>query len=163
MGGCSACEMTKVLVLLGESGLLRPSIPSLEKHLVGEENASSWPGREAGADRRGDPSLTATSGVAAIAELVDKLDVVGIFDRGIGSIKRRNRGASAGELLVGLAQSQLLGGDALVGLDRQRADLAAVELSVVPVLASTTAGGLARRFGPDQLAGVRQRHRSLDG
>ncbi|MGV1030565.1 MAG: IS1380 family transposase [Dermatophilaceae bacterium] len=101
-----------------------------------------------------DPSLTATSGVAAIAELVDKLDVVGIFDRGIGSIKRRNRGASAGELLVGLAQSQLLGGDALVGLDRQRADLAAVELSVVPVLASTTAAGLARRFGPDRLAGV---------
>ncbi len=100
------------------------------------------------------PSLTATSGVAAIAELVDKLDVVGIFDREVGSIKRRNRGASAGELLVGLAQSQLLGGDALVRLDRQRADLAAVELSVVLVLASTTAAGLARRFGPDQLAGV---------
>ena len=101
-----------------------------------------------------DPSLTATSGVAAIAELVDKLDVVDIFERGIGSIKDRNRGATVGELLVGLAQSQLLGGDALVGLDRQRADVAAVELSVVPVLASTTAAGLARRFGPDQLAGV---------
>jgi hypothetical protein len=61
-----------------------------------------------------DPSLTATSGVAAVAEFVEKLDVVGTFDRGIGAIKQRARGASAGELLVGLAQSQLLGGDALV-------------------------------------------------
>ncbi len=101
-----------------------------------------------------DPSLTATSGVAAIAEFIDKLDVVGRFDRGIGSIKKRERGASGGELLVAMAQSQLLGADALVSLDRQRADLAAVELSAVPVLASTSAAGLARRFGPEHLAGV---------
>ena len=101
-----------------------------------------------------DPSLTATSGVAAVAEFVDQLDVVGRFDRGIGPIKKRTRGASPGELLVGMAQSQLLGADSLVGLDRQRVDVAAVELSAVPVLASTTAAGLARRFGPEQLAGV---------
>jgi len=98
--------------------------------------------------------LTGASGVVAVAEFVDKLDIVGRFDRGIGSIKKRDRGASAGELLVAMAQSQLLGGDALVALDRQRADAAAVELSAVPVLASTTAAGLARRFGPEQLAGV---------
>lgn len=101
-----------------------------------------------------DPSLTATSGVAAVAEFVDKLDVVARFDRGVGPIKKRDRGASAGELLVAMAQSQLLGADSLVGLDRQRADLAATELSAVPVLASTTAAGLARRFGPEHLAGV---------
>ena len=102
-----------------------------------------------------DPSrLTATSGVAAIAEFVDKLDVVGRLDRGIGLLGKRDRGASAGELLVGMAQSQLLGADALVSLDRQRADVAACELSAVPVLASTTAAGLARRFGPEHLAGV---------
>lgn len=101
-----------------------------------------------------DPSLTATCGVAAIAEFVDTLDVVGVFDRGIGPIKQRDRGVSAGQLLVALAQAQLLGADALVGLDRQRRDVAAVELSAVPVLASTTAGSLARRFGPEQLAGI---------
>ena len=101
-----------------------------------------------------DPSLTATSGVAAVAEFVDKLDVVARFDRGVGPIKKRDRGVSAGELLVAMAQSQLLGADSLVGLDRQRADLAATELSAVPVLASTTAAGLARRFGPEHLAGV---------
>lgn len=101
-----------------------------------------------------DPSLTATSGVAAVAEFVAKLDVVARFDRGIGPLKKRERGASAGELLVGMAQSQLLGADALVSLDRQRADVAAVELSAVPVLASTTAAGLARRFGAEHLVGV---------
>ena len=108
-----------------------------------------------------DPSLTATSGVAAIAEFVDKLDVVGVLDRGIGSIKQRDRGASAGELLVGLAQSQLLGADALVGLDRQRVDVAATELSAVPVLPSTTAASLARRFGTDQWAGIETAVRDL--
>lgn len=101
-----------------------------------------------------DPSLTGTSGVAAVAEFVEALDVVARFERGIGAIKKRDRGASAGELVVGMAQSQLLGADALVGLDRQRCDVAAVELSAVPVLASTTAAGLARRFGPEHLAGV---------
>lgn len=101
-----------------------------------------------------DPSLTGASGVVAVAEFVDALDVVGRFDRGVGSVKKRDRGATAGELLVSMAQSQLLGADALVCLDRQRADVAAVELSVVPVLASTTAAGLARRFGPEHLVGV---------
>ncbi len=101
-----------------------------------------------------DPSLTATSGVAAVAEFVDKLDVVGTFDRGIGVIKRRARGVSSGELLVGLAQSQLLGGDSLVALDRQREDVATRELSAVPGIASTTAGSLARRFDDQRLAGI---------
>jgi Transposase DDE domain group 1 len=101
-----------------------------------------------------DPSLTATSGVAAVAEVVGKLDVVGVFDRGIGSIKKRARGVTGGELMITLAQSQLLGGDALAALDRQRHDVAAAELSAVPAIPATTAGSLARRFGAEQLAGV---------
>ncbi len=110
-----------------------------------------------------DPSLTATSGVAALAEFITKLDVVGTFDRGIGSIKKRARGVSAGEILVGLAQSQLLGGDALVALDRQRQDVAASELSAVPGIASTTAGSLARRFGAEQLTGIEAATAELTG
>jgi Transposase DDE domain group 1 len=101
-----------------------------------------------------DSSLTAASGVAALAALVDKLDVVGLFDRRIGSIKKRARGVTAGELLVAMAQSQLLGGDALVALDRQRADPATAELSAVPGIPATTAAGLARRFGATELAGL---------
>ena len=110
-----------------------------------------------------DPSLTATSGVVALAEFLDKLKVVDEFDRGIGSIKKRVRGVSSGELLVGLAQSQLLGGEALVALDRQRQDVAAGELSAVPGIASTTAGALARRFGAAQLVGVETATAGLAG
>jgi hypothetical protein len=98
--------------------------------------------------------LTATSGVAAVAEFVDKLDVVATLERAIGPIKQRARGLSAGELLVGLAQSQLLGGNSLVALDRQRADVATAELSAVPGIASTTAAGLARRFEAKHLTGI---------
>jgi hypothetical protein len=86
-----------------------------------------------------DASLTGVAGVAVVAEFVEKLDVVGVFDRWIGPIKQRARGVSAGQLLVGLAQSQLLGGDALVALDRQRRDTAAAELSAVPGIPSTSA------------------------
>jgi hypothetical protein len=102
-----------------------------------------------------DASLRATSGVAALGVFIDKLDVVGTFDRGFGPVKKRDRVATAGELLVALAQSQLLGGDALVELDRQRHDVAAVELSAVPPIpaTATAAGGLARRFGAAHLAG----------
>lgn len=55
---------------------------------------------------------------------------------------------------MGLTQSQLLGGDALVALDRQRCDVAATELSAIPAIPATTAGSLARRFGAEELAGV---------
>jgi hypothetical protein len=101
-----------------------------------------------------DGSLTGSSGVAAVAELVERLGVVGVLDRHVGPIKVRDRGVSAGQLLVALAQSQLLGGDALVALDRQRADTAAGLLSAVPGVPATTAAGLARRFGPRQRAGI---------
>ena len=101
-----------------------------------------------------DPSLTGCSGIAAVAELVDRLGVVTVFDAAVGSIKSRQRGVSAGQLLVGMAQSQLLGGDALVALDRQRTDSAGVALSAVPQMPATTAAGLARRFGVEQLAGI---------
>lgn len=98
--------------------------------------------------------MTGSAGVVALAELVDRLGVVAALDGGIGPVKSRRRGLSAGELLIGMARSQLLGGDALVALDRQRADQAAGLLSAVPVPAASTAAGLARRFGAEQLAGV---------
>jgi hypothetical protein len=111
---------------------------------VPEESTSWWRVTKRVRIGAPDPSLTATSGVAAVGEFLDKLDVMARLDRGVGSIKKRQRGASADELLVCLAQSQLLGANALVGLDRQRQDVAGVELSAVPVLASTTAGQCPR-------------------
>jgi len=101
-----------------------------------------------------DASLTGSAGMAAIAELADRLDVAGCLDRGIGPVKQRQRGLSGGELLVALAGAQLLGKDSLSGLDRLRADEAGAELMPVPLPPSTTAGSGARRFTPERLAGI---------
>jgi hypothetical protein len=101
-----------------------------------------------------DASLTGAAGVLALTELVERLGMIGLLDKHLGSIKQRDRGRSAGELLVALAQCQLLGGTALAALDRDRADVAAGELSAVPGVPATTAGSLARRFGPGRRAGI---------
>ena len=101
-----------------------------------------------------DPSVTGVSGMVAVAELVDRLGVTRLLDRAIGPIKTRDRGLGGGELLVGLAGAQLAGEDFLVGLDRQRGDVAGQVLAPVAGLSSTTAAGLARRFTDGQWHGV---------
>jgi hypothetical protein len=101
-----------------------------------------------------DPALTPVSGMAAVTELTDRLDVIGRLDGAIGPIKRRRRGHTGAELLVGIAAAQLAGEDFLVGLDRQCADFAGQQLAPVPGLCATTAAGLARKFAPAQWAAV---------
>ncbi|RSM41192.1 IS1380 family transposase [Amycolatopsis balhimycina DSM 5908] len=101
-----------------------------------------------------DASLTSASGMAAVAELVERLGVVRSLDAAVGPIKQRDRGFGAGELLVGLAAAQVAGEDFLVGLDRRRADVAGQVLTPVPGLSSTTAAGLARRFTDPQWTSV---------
>jgi Transposase DDE domain group 1 len=101
-----------------------------------------------------DPSLTAVSGMAAISELSDRLGVIEALDAAVGPIKQRDRGFTAGELLVGLACAQWAGEDFLVGLDRQRADVAGQVIAPVPGLCSTTAAGLARRITDPQWTAV---------
>src|SRR5215211_2882949 len=71
-----------------------------------------------------DRSLTPVAGMAAVTELVERLRVVAELDTAVGRIKIRERGHTAGQLLVGIAAAQLAGEDFLVGLDRQRADTA---------------------------------------
>ena len=101
-----------------------------------------------------DPSVTSFSGMAAVTELVDRLGMIRLLDAAIGPIKARDRGFTGGQVLVGLACAQLAGEDFLVGLDRYRADAAGQVLAAVPGLASTTAAGLARRFGDGQWRAV---------
>jgi hypothetical protein len=103
-----------------------------------------------------DESLTPASGVVAVAELVGRLGVTAALDDAVGSVKRRDRGLSAGEFLVAVAQAQMFGAQFWVGLDRRRADTAGEALSVVATPASTTAVELAERFGPAQLAGIEE-------
>jgi hypothetical protein len=101
-----------------------------------------------------DASLTGVSGMLAVSELADRLGVITRLDAAIGSIKKRRRGHTGGELLVGMATAQLAGQDFLVGLDRLRADTAGQALAPVPGLASTTAAGLAKRLSETQWRAV---------
>ena len=101
-----------------------------------------------------DESLTSASGVVAVAELLARVGMTGALDDAVGEIKQRDRGLSAGEFLVAVAQAQMFGAQFWTGLDRRRADVAGEALSAVATPASTTAVGLAERFGPAQLAGV---------
>ena len=103
-----------------------------------------------------DASLTSASGVVAVAELVGRLGVTAALDDAVGSIKQRDRGLSAGEFLVAVAQAQMFGAEFWTGLDRRRTDTAGEALSAVATPASTTAVGLAARFGPAQQAGVEE-------
>ena len=103
-----------------------------------------------------DASLTPASGVVAVAELVGRLGVTAALDDAVGLIKQRDRGLSAGQFLVAVAQAQMCGAQFWTGLDRRRADTAGEALSVVATPASTTAVDLADRFGPAQLAGIEE-------
>jgi hypothetical protein len=101
-----------------------------------------------------DPRLTGVSGMVAVTELVSRLGVIELLDAAVGPIKARGRGLTGGQLLVGLAAAQLAGEDFLVGLDRQRVDVAGQVLAPVAGLGSTTAAGLARRFTDAQWRAV---------
>jgi len=101
-----------------------------------------------------DESLTRFSGLTAVTELTDRLAVIDRLDAAVGPIKTRDRGFTAGQVLVGMAAAQLCGEDFLVGLDRHRADTAGQALTPVPRLGSTTAAGLARRFTEGRWAAV---------
>jgi Transposase DDE domain group 1 len=92
--------------------------------------------------------------MAVVSELCERLGVVEALDGAVGPIKQRDRGYSAGQLLVGLAAAQLAGEDHLIGLDRHRVEAAGQELTPVPGLCSTTAAGLARRISERQWAMV---------
>ncbi|MHB1802502.1 MAG: hypothetical protein ACYCU5_12740 [Actinomycetes bacterium] len=80
-------------------------------------------------------------------EFIDRLGMVGELDDRIGPIKQRNRGLTAGQLLMGMATAQLAGQDCLAGMDRVRADAGSALLVAAPVAPSRTAGVLAERIG----------------
>lgn len=102
-----------------------------------------------------DTTLTPYGGAAVVGELCRRLGLVEGLDRAIRGVtrarafKQRRRGASAGELLVAMAESMLVGGDAFNDLVDLRADEAGAELRAVPEVpaASTAAQPPARRGG----------------
>ena len=65
-----------------------------------------------------DPSVTPFSGMVAVTELVDRLDMIRLLDATIGPIKARAGASPAGSCWSGWPRAQLAGEDFLVGLDR---------------------------------------------
>jgi len=101
-----------------------------------------------------DPTLTGLAGLAAVDELIGRLGIVEVLNRGISPIKARDRGLTGGQLLVGMATAQLVGQDCLDGMDRVPADAGSALLIEAPVAPSRTAAPLAGRFGLAQLTGI---------
>lgn len=100
-----------------------------------------------------DPRLTPYAGLAVVGELVRRLRLAGSIDaelaleRRARPVKRRRRGLSAGQLLLALAEAQLVGGEFFGHVEDLRADAAGAALRAVAATPSApTALQNAKRF-----------------
>jgi hypothetical protein len=103
--------------------------------------------------RADDERLTAYAGLAVIGVIARSLGLVGLIDaelageRRAAAVKVRARGVSGGELVLALAESQLVGGECFDDIEDLRADHAGAGLrGAWRVPAAATARQLARRF-----------------
>src|SRR5919109_317003 len=103
--------------------------------------------------RADDERLTPYAGLVCVGELARRTGLVELIDGELAGerravpVKRRRRGVSGGELVVSLAESQLVGGECFDDIEELRADKAgAVLRAVARVPAAATALQLAKRF-----------------
>jgi DDE family transposase len=103
--------------------------------------------------RADDERLTPYAGLAVIGAIARTLGLVGLIDgelageRRAAPVKVRARGVSGGELVLALAESQLVGGECFDDIEDLRADRAGSRLrGARRVPAAATARQLARRF-----------------
>jgi hypothetical protein len=103
--------------------------------------------------RADDECLTPYAGLVCVGELARRTELVELIDAELATerraepIKRRRRGVSGGELVVALAESQLVGGECFDDIEDLRADRAGAGLrAVAAVPAAATALQLAKRF-----------------
>jgi hypothetical protein len=103
--------------------------------------------------RADDPSLTAHAGLAVVGDLARRLDLLGLIDgelaleRRARAVKTRRRGVLPGELVVALAECQLVGGAFFDHLEDQRADTAGAVLRAVAAVPSAPAAlQVSKRF-----------------
>ncbi|MCA1698487.1 MAG: IS1380 family transposase [Actinobacteria bacterium] len=104
--------------------------------------------------RADEEALTPWAGLAVTGALARRLGLVGLIDGELGierraaPIKVRKRGVSGGELVIAMAESQLIGGECFDDIERLRADRAGDRLrGALRVPAAATARQLAGRFG----------------
>jgi DDE family transposase len=114
-------------------------------------NAARGPGRLV--VRADDPSLTPYAGLAVSGELARRVGVAELIDaelsveRRARAVKVRRRGLSAGELVVSLAECQLVGGSFFDHIEDVRADRAGAGLRAVAQTPSASAAlQNAKRF-----------------
>src|SRR5215217_3359124 len=103
--------------------------------------------------RADDERLTPYAGLACVGELARRTGLVELIDAELATegraapVKRRRRGVSGGELVVSLAESQLVGGECFDDIEQLRADTAGAPFrAVAAVPAAATALQLAKRF-----------------
>lgn len=103
--------------------------------------------------RADDPTLTPYAGLAVVGGLARRLGLAGLIDGELGlerrarPVKRRRRGLSPGELVLSLAESQLVGGNFFDHVEDLRADRAGAGLRAVAQTPSApTALQTAKRF-----------------
>jgi hypothetical protein len=103
--------------------------------------------------RADDQALTPYAGLACVGELARRTGLVELLDGELAAegrvapVKQRRRGVSGGELVVSLAESQLVGGECFDDIEELRADGAgALFRAVARVPAAATALQLAKRF-----------------
>jgi hypothetical protein len=103
--------------------------------------------------RADDPGLTGHGGLVVIGDLAEQLDLIAVIDdelsreRRARPVKVRRRGCSPGELVVSLAECQLVGGAFFDHLADQRADTAGAGLRAVADVPSAPAAlQNAKRF-----------------
>lgn len=114
-------------------------------------HCDSLPGRiEIRADEQ---TLTPYAGLAITGRLVPALRLVPLLEAELSRVRRaapvklRERGLSAGELLVSLAECQLVGGECFSDVEELRADRAGASLrAVANAPSAATALQLAKRF-----------------
>ena len=103
--------------------------------------------------RADDKRLTAFAGLAVIGAVTRTLGLVGLIDgelareRRAAPVKVRARGVSGGELMLALAESQLVGGECFDDIEELRADRAGARLR-------GSLGGAGRRYGPSARAAL---------
>ncbi len=103
--------------------------------------------------RADDERLTPFAGLAVVGVIARALGLVGLIDaelageRRAAAVKVRRRGVSGGELVLALAESQLIGGECFDDIEDLRADDAGAGLrGSWRVPAAATARQLSRRF-----------------
>jgi hypothetical protein len=103
--------------------------------------------------RADEERLTPFAGLAVVGVIARTLGLVGLIDgelareRRAAPVKARRRGVSGGELVLALAESQLVGGECFDDIEELRADHAGAGLrGAWRVPAAATARQLARRF-----------------